>query len=244
MLLAAEAIGLRWYDTRHPWNAHPVAAATNRSAPTGTFYLLRYVSTRSPKGIYGFEPGCQVRLVKTSEDRLTARVSDGRQEVEVDASMLTSSLDLAERARAEDQALQAAIVADRERQQRDYMASHRDIFIAHAQSVHAAELARVQGAAIGGALSSPLDLPAQPTDTAAPVVTGTPGATEQDALASDPRLPEIGSPVEYGEESVVVQFEFTLPRVRKKKRHRSATACLRPDSDWLNEGCLSPVGIP
>ena len=29
-----------------------------------------------------------------------------------------------------------------------------------------------------------------------------------------------------------------------ERRHRSATACHRPDSDWLNEGCLSPTGIP
>ena len=151
-------------EARAPGHPAPRTPQSRGYAPEGTFYLRQYVAARTARGIYGFEPGCEVKLLKVADDRQTMTVSDGRQTINVRRALLTNNLDVADAVRDADQMAQAAIFDEQMRRRLAYDASHRDVFIAHAESVHAAELVRVRDAAIGGA-HGVLDAPAQPVGT-------------------------------------------------------------------------------
>ncbi len=177
----------------HPPSARPArpapvhrAPAEHRYALDGTFYMVRYAAVRTPKGTYGFEPGREMHLLKACPDKGTVQVTDGRQTMEIDPLFLTRDLDVADAVRLADEAAQADLLNDRERQREAYETAHRPIYIAHAQDVYAAELERVRGSAIG-AVSNPLSQPATPVDPydvplAAPVLGNT--ADLDPALAS------------------------------------------------------------
>ncbi len=154
----------------HPPQAHTPGPAPAHHAPAehryaldGTFYMVRYAAVRTPKGTYGFEPGCEMHLLKACPDKGTVQVTDGRQAMEIDPLFLTRDLDVADAVRRADEAAQAALLNDRDRQREAYEIAHRPIYIAHAQDVYAAELERVRGSAIGASYN-PLSQPATPVD--------------------------------------------------------------------------------
>ena len=91
----------------------PAVAAPHprRVAPPGTLYLLQYVSVRTPKGVYGLEPGSPVQVIKTDTPAGTVLVSDGTHQTSVQTDQVTDDLDLAAQARNADQAQQSEIVA-------------------------------------------------------------------------------------------------------------------------------------
>ncbi len=80
-------------------------------APRGTFYLLRYVSAKTPSGVIGFEPGRKVQFVEAHPASQTLVVGDDEAQVEVGPGLLTNDLDVAAAARQKDEANQAKVAA-------------------------------------------------------------------------------------------------------------------------------------
>ncbi len=78
-------------------------------APHDTFYLLKYVSVKTDKGVEGFDPGQEVHLVEVRRDSHSLVVSNGRAQVAVSPSMLTNDMDMAALVRQRDEASQARI---------------------------------------------------------------------------------------------------------------------------------------
>ena len=98
-----------------PTNTPPVDSTTaqpkRRQAQPGTFFLLQYASVKTSRGVYGFEPGHEVHLVRTLPDKGTVIVSDGKSELEISPSLLTNDLDVAAQLAQADAATQAQIVS-------------------------------------------------------------------------------------------------------------------------------------
>ena len=80
-------------------------------APHDTFYTLDYVSARTDKRVEGYPPGTEVHLVSVNREAHTLTVTDGHANVELSPDKLTNDMDIANFARAKDQANQAQIVA-------------------------------------------------------------------------------------------------------------------------------------
>lgn len=131
VMLATVAVGMSWYafqeferrqDERearlqqlaeaaqHPprpgGEALRMPAEIHRLAPRGTFFVVEYVSVRTPTGVAGFEPGREVHFVKADEEKQLLTVSDGKYQVEVGPMQLTNDLDIAALARRQDEASQ------------------------------------------------------------------------------------------------------------------------------------------
>ncbi len=98
----------------------PARPAGRRFAPHDTFYLLQYVSTKTPTGVIGFEPGREVHLVEAHQPTQTLVVGDGEAQVEVGPDKLTNDLDIADLVRQKDQASQAKIAAYLQAEQQAY----------------------------------------------------------------------------------------------------------------------------
>lgn len=78
-------------------------------APHDTFYLLQYVSVKTPTGVIGFEPGQEVHLIEVKHAERKLVVADGEAQVEVGPEQLTNDLDIAALVRRKDQANQAKV---------------------------------------------------------------------------------------------------------------------------------------
>lgn len=78
-------------------------------APRDTFYLMKYVSATTDKGVEGFPPGTEVHLVEVHQPTRTLVVTDGHAQVEVSPGDLTNDLDIAALVRQKDQNGQARI---------------------------------------------------------------------------------------------------------------------------------------
>ena len=89
-------------------------------APHDTFYMLDYVSARTDKGVEGFEPGAEVRLVSVNREAHTLTVTDGHAQVEVPPDKLTNDTDIAALLKAKDQANQAQIAAYQQAEAKAY----------------------------------------------------------------------------------------------------------------------------
>ncbi len=99
-------------------------------APHDTFYLLQYVSVKTPNGVTGFEPGQQVHLVEVHRPTQTLVVADGEAQVEVSPDKLTNDMDIAALVRQKDQANQAKIAAYVQAEQKAYDDAKRTAAIA------------------------------------------------------------------------------------------------------------------
>ncbi len=131
-----------------------------RLAKPVTFYVLEYASVKTPKGMYGFEPGREVHLVRENKEKGTVTVADGPYQLEITPSQLTNDLDVALAATRWDQASQAQVAAGRRNQNDASVRAQRQLDIQHARNVQAAKTRRVRGSVIGGG-GNPLDLPSQ-----------------------------------------------------------------------------------
>ena len=136
VVLMLVLVGAGVYFLKHrahagpPGEAQTTAAASNGGgqrhlAPHDTFYLLDYVSAKTPTGVIGFEPGQQVRLVEVHRDTRTLVVGDGQARVEVGPEKLTNDMDLGALVRQKDQANQVAIAQYVQREQKAYDDSQR-----------------------------------------------------------------------------------------------------------------------
>ena len=74
-----------------------------------TFYTTEYVSARTDKGVEGFPPGTEVRLVSVNRETHTLTVTDGRANVELPPGKLTNDTDIADAVRAQDAATQERV---------------------------------------------------------------------------------------------------------------------------------------
>ncbi len=112
----------------------PLGATTSQSgrhlAPHDTFYLLQYVSAKTPTGVIGFEPGQPVHLVEVHRPTQTLVVADGEAQVEVGPDKLTNDMDIAALVRQKDQANQAKIAAYVQAEQKAYDDAKRSAAIA------------------------------------------------------------------------------------------------------------------
>ena len=104
-------------------------------APHDTFYLLQYVSAKTPTGVIGFEPGQQVHLVEVHRSTQTLVVGDGQAQVEVGPEKLTNDMDMAALVRQKDQTNQAKIAAYVQGEQKAYDDSKRSTAIDTAKDI-------------------------------------------------------------------------------------------------------------
>ncbi len=144
LLVLILAVGAGMYFLGHrsrasaqgtPGDAAPAAgASTSQSgrhlAPHDTFYLLQYVSAKTPTGVIGFEPGQSVHLVEVHRPTQTLVVADGEAQVEVSPDKLTNDMDIAALVRQKDQANQAKIAAYVQAEQNAYADATRSAAIA------------------------------------------------------------------------------------------------------------------
>ena len=91
----------------------PQRNRTYRLAPSGTVYLLQYISAPRPDGggLIGFPPGTAMRVVGNRGPILL--VSDGVCQAEIPRSATTDDLDVAESAGRADAVSQRRLEADR-----------------------------------------------------------------------------------------------------------------------------------
>ncbi len=93
------------------WNDHqrPVpVAVVPRLAPEGIYFLLDYYGVHTEHGVTGWTPGQQVKTVagKTA-DQNGVWVTDGQLQAQVDPTILTREIDLADKLRSTDSTVQA-----------------------------------------------------------------------------------------------------------------------------------------
>lgn len=76
-------------------------------APPGTYFLLRRVSFMTDSGVVGDSPGTKVTMIKGGNPM---KVTDGRNEFEVDQTQVTNDIDIATKVFYADQYMQAQIM--------------------------------------------------------------------------------------------------------------------------------------
>ena len=114
-------------------------------APEGIFYLVEYVSVRTPHGITGFVPGEQVSFVSANQAKGLLTVTDGTTSVEVGPMQITNDLDVAALAKRQDQDSQHQLASIQEAERKADVQMRQKIDIEHANNV-----ARLSsGAAVG-----------------------------------------------------------------------------------------------
>lgn len=86
----------------------------SRLAPEGVYFLLRYTSITTDDGVIGFTPGTRFTMLKNNGTSM--HVTDGKNEVDIPADLLTNDLDVAADAFAQDAAAMAALNAANARQ--------------------------------------------------------------------------------------------------------------------------------
>lgn len=84
-------------------------AQSRHMAPHDTFYTMEYVSARTDKGVDGFPPGTEVRLVSVNREARTLTVTDGHANIELPPDKLTNDMDIGAMVRAKDAANQESI---------------------------------------------------------------------------------------------------------------------------------------
>ena len=104
-------------------------------APHGTFFIVSYVSAKTDKGVEGFVPGQEVKLVDVDREKHTLTVTDGRAEVEVSPNQLTNDIDIAAMVRQKDEAGQARINAYLQAEMAAYQQYEKQQAIASAQEI-------------------------------------------------------------------------------------------------------------
>lgn len=154
-------------------SAEATPSGEHHFAPRGTFYLLQYVSVKTPNGVTGFEPGQEVHFVSANQASQTLVVTDGKTQVEVGPDKLTNDLDIAAMVRQKDQSNQNKIAAYVQKEQKAYDDSKRAAAIKteqaldkidqqkHEEAVASASNTRQNPAALG---PNALDQPAVPVD--------------------------------------------------------------------------------
>jgi hypothetical protein len=110
-------------------------------APRDTFYTTEYVSATTDKGVDGFPPGTEVRLVSVNQEAHTLTVTDGHANVEVSPGKLTHDLDLAEAVRAKDQRAQARVAEYQQAQESAYQKYEKEVAAYTAQDLEKREQA-------------------------------------------------------------------------------------------------------
>ena len=115
-----------------------------RSATDGIFYMLQYASVKTSHGVWGFEPGCKVHLVKVIKERQIFVVSDGKYQIEVLPSSLTRDPKVAAKLQGEDRSAQSQIGVFQERQQRAFNTRQAQLEVERAEHVQSAEKERIQ----------------------------------------------------------------------------------------------------
>ena len=89
-------------------------------APHDTFYTMDYVSVRTDKGVDGFPPGTEVKLVSVNREARTLTVTDGHANIELPPDKLTNDMDIADLVRAKDTANQERITRYQQAQSEAY----------------------------------------------------------------------------------------------------------------------------
>jgi hypothetical protein len=144
--------------------ASPAPAIGARLAPEGSFYMVEYVSAKTPKGIVGFEPGRTVKLVEVHRPQGTLIVTDGRYQAEVLPSQLTNDKDIAELARDRDAASQAKLAELQAAEHRVYEQMQKQTNEEYSKDVERNNAVAQAGKAIGTA-DNPLNAAPSPTNT-------------------------------------------------------------------------------
>lgn len=144
-----------------------VGAVTSKSgrhlAPHDTFYLLQYVSAKTPTGVIGFEPGQTVHLVEVHRPTQTLVVADGEAQVEVGPDKLTNDMDVAALVRQKDQANQAKVAAYVQAEQKAYDEAKRSAAIATEKDMAKVNKEERDASVVNGA-DSKLNQPATTVD--------------------------------------------------------------------------------
>jgi hypothetical protein len=116
----------------------PATPPARRLSPEGTFVIVQYVAARTQRGIAGFEPGMEVKLVSVNKNQRTLCVTDGKYQADVSPMQITNDLEVAAVAQRPDQASQCQLqdMLESARQQYDKSA-------AQAKMLEAKEMAQV-----------------------------------------------------------------------------------------------------
>ncbi len=98
-----------------------------RIAPHDTFYTTEYVSVRTDKGVEGFPPGTEVKLVSVNREAHTLTVTDGHANVELPPDKLTNDMDIAALVQAKDNANQEKIAEYHRKQAEAYQKYQKEV---------------------------------------------------------------------------------------------------------------------
>ena len=96
-------------------------------APRDSFYTMDYASARTDKGVEGFPPGTEVKLVSVNREAHTLTVTDGRANVELPPDKLTNDIDIGAMVRANDAANQESIVRYQQAEQASYQKYQQEV---------------------------------------------------------------------------------------------------------------------
>ncbi len=96
-------------------------------APHDTFYTMDYVSARTDKGVDGFPPGTEVKLVSVNREAHTLTVTDGHANIELPPDKLTNDMDIAAMVRAQDAASQERIARYQQAQAEAYQKYQKEV---------------------------------------------------------------------------------------------------------------------
>lgn len=124
-------------------------------APAGTFYMVDYVSMRTPHGITGFPPGEEVRFVSADPAKRVLVVANANGQVEVTPMQLTNDLDVAAMARRHDEQSQHALYLAQENARQFDERTRQQVMVANATDVSRTNTGSVIGT------GSKLDEPAR-----------------------------------------------------------------------------------
>lgn len=174
-MLAILIVAMIWYAThREPEQkiVYLPAAATptprplppRHLAPEGTFYLLSYLSANTPRGVVGFEPGCEVTLVTVHEDTGSLLVTDGKYQVEAKPTQLTNDMDIAALARNQDEYSQRTVSSFLSNERDAFQKIQQRINQEHSADVDKINAAMIQNSAIGQR-RNPLNEESQPASS-------------------------------------------------------------------------------
>ena len=96
-------------------------------APHDTFYTMEYVSARTDKGVDGFPPGTEVRLVSVNREAHTLTVTDGHANIELPPDKLTNDMDIGAMVRAKDAANQESVSRYRQAEMAAYQKYQKEV---------------------------------------------------------------------------------------------------------------------
>ena len=174
VVLAILIVSMVWYAThREPEKQIvyvPAATPTPKPlpprhlAPEGVFYVLSYLSVPTPKGIIGFEPGCEVSLVAVHNETGSLLVTDGKYQVEARPSQLTNDMDIAALARNQDARSQQIVSAYLNNERDTFQKTQQKIDQEHSANVDKINASIVENSAVGRK-QGPLNEESQPASS-------------------------------------------------------------------------------